>query len=75
MCQLFLQVAYTHLITRLYIFDDPNGLRYVGTPAWKTKKATKGMKDVERGNVNVSKIMDDEKSGDEEAGTVEVKGV
>jgi len=57
------------------IFDDPNGLRYVGTPAWKTKRATKGMSEVERGNVDVSrKVVDDEKSGDEEAGTVEVKG-
>jgi hypothetical protein len=37
------------------IFDDPNGVRYIGTPAWKTKK------------------VDDEKSGDEEAGTIEVK--
>jgi MFS family permease len=56
------------------IFDDPNGLKYIGTPAWKTKKATKGMQEVEKGNVNVGKMMmDDEKSGDEEAGTVEVK--
>jgi phage head maturation protease len=56
------------------IFDDPNGVRYIGTPAWKTKKATKGMQEVERGNVSVGKMMvDDEKSGDEEAGTVEVK--
>lgn len=57
------------------IFDDPNGLRYIGTPAWKTKKGTKGMEQVEKGNVRAGKVVDDEKSGDEEAGTVEVKGV
>jgi hypothetical protein len=33
------------------------------------------MKDVERGNADVSKMVDDEKSVDEEAGAVEVKGV
>lgn len=55
------------------IFEDPNGLPYIGTPAWKTHKATKGMAEVERGNVG-HKGMDDEKSIDE-AGTVEVKGV
>ena len=32
------------------------------------------MSEVEKGNVDISKIVDDEKSGDEEAGTVEVKG-
>jgi hypothetical protein len=44
-------------------------------PFWKTRKTTKGMKDVERGNADVSKMVDDEKSVDEEAGAVEVKGV
>lgn len=56
------------------IFEDPNGLPYIGTPAWKTHKSTKGMAEVERGNV-LPKGVDDEKSDDENAGTVEVKGV
>ena len=55
------------------IFEDPNGLPYIGTPAWKTKKATQTMAELERGNVG-HKTLDDEKSIDE-AGTVEVKGV
>jgi hypothetical protein len=55
------------------IFDDPNGLPYIGTPAWTTHKATKGMAQSERGDVG-SKGLDDDKSMDE-AGTVEVKNV
>jgi MFS family permease len=56
------------------IFEDPNGLPYIGTPAWKTHKAAIGMEHVERGNLG-PKGFDDEKSFDEPAGTVEVKGV
>jgi hypothetical protein len=41
------------------IFEDPNGLPYIGTPAWKTHKG----------------FEDDEKSLDEPANTVKVKGV
>ena len=54
------------------IFEDPNGLPYIGTPAWKTKKATKGMAEVERGNVGHKGM--DEKSIDE-VDNVEVKSV
>ena len=53
------------------IFEDPNGLPYIGTPAWKTHKSTKGMAEVEKGNVLPKGV--DEKSIDEPAGTVEVK--
>jgi hypothetical protein len=56
------------------IFEDPNGLPYIGTPAWKTHKAASGMEHAERGNLG-PKGSDDEKSLDEPAGTVEVKGV
>lgn len=55
------------------IFEDPDGLPYIGTPAWKTSKATKAMGEIERGEVVVPKMVDDEKSFSDEAGRVERK--
>lgn len=68
---LFPETAGKTLEETQLMFEDPNGIPYIGTPAWKTTKATNHMAQVERGNVG--KAMDDEKSVDE-AGTVEVKG-
>jgi hypothetical protein len=57
------------------IFEDPNGLPYIGTPAWKTHKATSGLGQVDRGRIGPKGFEDDEKSLDEPANTVKVKGV
>lgn len=32
-------------------FEDPNGIRHIGTPAWKTGKATKRTIEMEHGNI------------------------
>jgi hypothetical protein len=31
------------------MFEDPNGIKYVGTPAWKTKNFTSTTRKLERG--------------------------
>ena len=36
------------------IFTDPEGVPYIGTPAWKTKKHTKAIIALERGDVEAS---------------------
>lgn len=69
---LFPETAGKTLEQTQLMFEDPNGIPYVGTPAWKTRKATKDMAQVERGNVSVGPKDVDEKSM-EETGTVEVK--
>lgn len=33
------------------MFEDPHGIKYIGTPAWKSKKATAGAIQMERGDV------------------------
>lgn len=33
------------------IFEDPNGIPYIGTPAWKTSKKTSQMTQMERGDI------------------------
>lgn len=69
---LFPETAGKTLEQTQFMFEDPNGIPYIGTPAWKTKKATKDMAQVERGNVTAGPKDVDEKSM-EETGTVEVK--
>lgn len=69
---LFPETAGKTLEQTQLMFEDPDGIPYVGTPAWKTKKATNEMAEIERGNVDVSPKDVDEKSL-EETGTVEVK--
>lgn len=34
------------------IFEDPNGIKYVGTPAWKTSISTARAARVERGRLD-----------------------
>jgi len=36
------------------IFEDPNGFKYIGTPAWKTRKAAKGMRAAESGDLTAA---------------------
>ncbi|KAI9926322.1 hypothetical protein ASPWEDRAFT_45615 [Aspergillus wentii DTO 134E9] len=33
------------------MFEDPNGIKYIGTPAWKTSKKTTTTVQLERGNI------------------------
>ena len=42
------------------MFEDPNGIKYIGTPAWKTKVVTKLINRVEHGDVE-AKLGYDEK--------------
>ena len=34
------------------MFEDPEGIKYIGTPAWKTNKETKKIIEMEHGNVD-----------------------
>lgn len=36
------------------MFEDPNGIKYLGTPAWKTSKKTSVTVQLERGNVELA---------------------
>lgn len=70
---LFPETAGKTLEETQLMFEDPHGIPYVGTPAWKTRKSTAGMAEVERGNVAVKDMgLGDDKSEDE-AKTVEMK--
>ncbi|GAB1208240.1 hypothetical protein APSETT445_006981 [Aspergillus pseudonomiae] len=33
------------------MFEDPNGIKYIGTPAWKTRVTTGRIQQLERGNI------------------------
>ena len=46
------------------MFEDPNGLPYLGTPAWKTKVEYHSMQAMEKGDVPAHK-MDSIASGNE----------
>ncbi|KAE8147111.1 general substrate transporter [Aspergillus avenaceus] len=35
------------------MFEDPNGIKYLGTPAWKTRVTTNHVQQLERGDVEV----------------------
>lgn len=50
------------------IFEDPTGIRYIGTPAWKTRVSTSDMARRERGDVS-----DMHKSDSSDADTYEEK--
>ncbi|KAJ5908757.1 quinate transport [Penicillium taxi] len=38
------------------IFEDPNGIRFIGTPAWKTHVSTSQTTALERGDIEAGKI-------------------
>lgn len=44
------------------MFEDPRGIKYIGTPAWKTKNYTSTAKKLERGEGLEKKVIDDESS-------------
>lgn len=39
------------------MFEDPNGIKYIGTPAWKTKKATAAITRAEHGDFDLESKM------------------
>jgi len=42
------------------MFEDPNGIKYIGTPAWKTKNFYSDTARMEKGQ-GLEKSVDDEK--------------
>lgn len=36
------------------IFEDPNGIKHIGTPAWKTRRSAKNMSRAEQGDVEAA---------------------
>lgn len=42
------------------MFEDPNGIKYIGTPAWKTSSQTRKIEELESGIGLEKKIYDDE---------------
>lgn len=49
---LFPETAGKTLEETEHMFTDPEGIPYIGTPAWKTKKHTKAVEALERGDVD-----------------------
>lgn len=47
------------------MFEDPNGIKYLGTPAWKTKVVTKLVNRMEQGDVEAKLGMDEKPRLDE----------
>lgn len=48
------------------MFEDPNGIKYLGTPAWKTGVVTASTSRVERGDLEGAKKAVDRMEGHEE---------
>lgn len=48
------------------MFEDPNGIKYLGTPAWKTKVQTAQTEAMEQGDIDALK--------DKPVGTTELHG-
>lgn len=42
------------------MFEDPNGIKYIGTPAWKTSSQARKAQELEAGIGLEKKIHDDE---------------
>lgn len=42
------------------MFEDPSGIRYIGTPAWKTSASTSITSRMERGQDLEKKLSEDE---------------
>lgn len=40
------------------MFEDPNGIKYLGTPAWKTKVVTKLVDRAEHGDVEAKRAVE-----------------
>ncbi|RAH72521.1 sugar porter family MFS transporter [Aspergillus aculeatinus CBS 121060] len=40
------------------MFEDPNGIKYLGTPAWKTRVKTSAVREMERGHVDLESKME-----------------
>lgn len=43
------------------MFEDPNGIRYIGTPAWKTRASTSATSRLERGEDLEKKLSEEER--------------
>lgn len=53
------------------MFEDPNGIKYIGTPPWKTRVATKATHRAERGDIEtkLGHEHDEHRAGSENNGT------
>ncbi|UNI19490.1 high affinity glucose transporter [Purpureocillium takamizusanense] len=58
---LFPETAGKTLEETEHMFEDPNGIRYLGTPAWKTRKTTKEVNRAEQGDIEAKLRTEDEK--------------
>lgn len=58
---LFPETAGKTLEETEHMFEDPNGIRYLGTPAWKTRKSTKEVNRAEHGDIEAKLGVEDEK--------------
>lgn len=52
------------------MFEDPKGIKYIGTPAWRTKSQFKAVEKMEQG---LDKKVHDEEEAPERLETVEPK--
>lgn len=59
---LFPETAGKTLEDTAAMFEDPNGIRYIGTPAWKTKVETSTTSRRERGEGFEKKVSSEEES-------------
>jgi sugar porter (SP) family MFS transporter len=53
---LFPETAGKSLEETAYMFEDPNGFKYLGTPAWKTRVQYSKAAEAERGNLDPEKL-------------------
>lgn len=53
---LFPETAGKTLEDTAHMFEDPNGIPYIGTPPWKTHVEYSSMSEIEQGNVNPDKL-------------------
>ncbi|KAI6896393.1 general substrate transporter [Hortaea werneckii] len=49
------------------IFENPNGIKYIGTPAWKTKNAFSDTRRAEHGDVAPGKMVEEHSEHEEKA--------
>jgi MFS family permease len=47
------------------MFEDPNGIKYIGTPAWKTRVTTQRIEQLERGDIE-GKVQREPEAGEVE---------
>jgi MFS family permease len=57
------------------MFGDPNGIPYIGTPAWKTGKNTTATLRMERGNLDIKPVTQEMRTVEEPAAGEEIQRI